>query len=294
MILAIQARADEAGHMPTTMATSEAAQSSLSEVVGRVGDLEGDVRINGDQAKRGQALLRGSVIETGKGKVTLLLGTDSVIHLDEDSRFKVSEFSVSGVGGTEAAALDLSYGKTRALIRSGSEGRKRFRIRTRTATLGVRGTQVVIEAPEDISKPQTFVTLDGLADLYLPAERPKDVKAALEMSDASLNDVRKFRKIEVPAASGVTDDPALPPAQIPVQKIDAEKLRKFRREIGLPPRQTATSQDVNDIQKDKPAQKRRALLRLIRTLSDQYTYDPVLDGGLRLPVSVKATTDLKP
>jgi hypothetical protein len=153
--------------------------------VGTLGMIEGEVTLDSVPVKNGGSVHEGAVIEVEDGgRATLLLGKGSVFHLAGGTKFVVRQYGVMlqdsapGVppattkksdstkeqGTAETADLDLKFGKTRALILN-QGGRRIINIRSRAATMGVRGTEILLSAPKNPSEPVTFVTLEGLAEL---------------------------------------------------------------------------------------------------------------------------------
>jgi len=136
---------------------------------GKLGFVEGDVRLNRVQARDYVDVSVGDLLETRKGKCTILLAGNHVIHIGQDSRIKLTDFVMNQ--GQEKTTLDLAYGTTRALVRSQKSLKRAFNIRARAATMGVRGTEVYIESPRSLAKPQKFLTIDGVAELTFPQSR---------------------------------------------------------------------------------------------------------------------------
>jgi hypothetical protein len=138
-------------------------------MVGTLGMIEGDVTMDSVPARNGGSVHEGAVIEVEEGgRATLLLGKGSVFHLAGGTKFVVKQYAVTvqneAKETNEAAELDLKFGKTRALILN-QGGRRTIRIRSRAATMGVRGTEILVNAPKNQAEPATFVTLEGLAEL---------------------------------------------------------------------------------------------------------------------------------
>jgi len=151
-------------------------QISLAELkegeVGRVAFVDGEVYVNKRKAKEGMMLKQGSSVVTKEGKTTLIFGDESVVHLDAHTRFDVTKY-VHRKGAPDEAVLDLRWGRTRALVKKLKKRRKNFRFRTRSATMGVRGTHIIIESPKDRSAPISFVTVEGEAELTFKGQKGK-------------------------------------------------------------------------------------------------------------------------
>jgi hypothetical protein len=135
------------------------------KVVGRVGMIEGEVWVDSVQVLSGSTVKEGSVIELkSDSRATLILGKGSVFHLASNTKMVIHEYGVKAEGQTETADLDLKFGKTRALILN--QGPKReIRIRSRATTMGVRGTEIFIDSPQESSKPLQFFTIEGSAEV---------------------------------------------------------------------------------------------------------------------------------
>ena len=147
--------------------TALAGVSERKNTVGQLGMIEGDVRVDSTSAENGRRVYEGSVIEVAEGgRATLLLGKGSVFHLAGGTRFVVKQYAITQDKGEESADLDLKFGKTRALILN-QGGRRRIQIRSRAATMGVRGTEILIDAPQASKEPVRFLTVEGLAELNL-------------------------------------------------------------------------------------------------------------------------------
>lgn len=148
----------------------ESANAALGKVVGQVGMVEGDVSVDNNPVKKSAQVREGSVVEVKRGKATLILGKGNVFYLGADSKMVVNAFGVApaaaqGAQPQEAGELDLKFGRTRALIMNTSNEKKDLKIKARAATMGVRGTEIFIDAPKDTSAPINFFTLEGKADV---------------------------------------------------------------------------------------------------------------------------------
>ncbi|MBU6153940.1 MAG: FecR domain-containing protein [Bdellovibrionales bacterium] len=137
-----------------------------AKVVGQIGLVSGTVLVDSARVRTGASVKVGSVIEVrGDSKATLILGKGSVFQIGSGSRMLVGEYGITP-DREEMANLDLKFGKTRALILN--QGPKReLKIRTRAATMGVRGTEVFVDSPKDSTKPVQFMTIEGIADVTL-------------------------------------------------------------------------------------------------------------------------------
>ena len=197
--------------------------------VGHLTRVLGDVLVNSAPTKNGAPVAMGDTIETQGGKASLLLGKATVIHLDSNSKLTVTQFVVD-TGSVETTTLDLPFGKTRALVRSKGI-RKDFKIRSRTAVMGVRGTHVYIDSPKDTSLPQKFVTFDGVADV--------SVKNSIVGAAPKQVTLTKNEAFNLPAATEGVKQGDLKPVT-----ISEETARALAREVAPPPVEIRTTSDV--------------------------------------------------
>lgn len=145
--------------------TAFAETGNVGRVVGQLGLVEGNVLVDDRPVKKNAPVREGSVVEVKKGKATLILGKGSVFNLGADSKMVVNQYSANPAG--ENADLDLKFGKTRALILNQND-KKDIKIRARAATMGVRGTEIYMDVPKEVSKPLQVFTIEGKAELFTP------------------------------------------------------------------------------------------------------------------------------
>jgi hypothetical protein len=140
-----------------------AGESPAAEPVGHLANVRGNVELNGRPVARAATVSIGDIVETRVGKATLLLGKNQVVHLDVNSRVEITSVLVRPEQG-EATELKMPYGRVRAMVRSGGVPRS-FRVRSRAAVMGVRGTHIYLDTPQDARLPQTFAAFDGTATI---------------------------------------------------------------------------------------------------------------------------------
>lgn len=126
------------------------------------------------QIKPGQNVYAGDVINTSSdGAIKILLKDKSIVDLGASSLFKVQGF-VAKDGANREVDLDMKFGRLRVSVsRKIGEG-GRFNVKTKAATMGVRGTEFVVNSQMgDVRKgesaPKTEVTvLQGKVDVASP------------------------------------------------------------------------------------------------------------------------------
>lgn len=153
-----------------------ASSETTGKIVGQLGMLDGQVLIDNRPVSKNTPVREGSTIEVKSGKATLLLGTGSVFHLSSNTKMTVTQFGVRSDSKKEGGDVQLQFGRTRALIMNKGNESKDVRIITRMATMGVRGTEVFVDVPQDVTKPVQFFTLEGLAKVEMEKSPPVDVR----------------------------------------------------------------------------------------------------------------------
>lgn len=125
-----------------------------------VAQIKGDVRINGKPAERGQRVTTGDLIVTGPGAELVFVVERDAFLLRANSRI---EFGAK-VAGSAATALRILTGALLSVFESG----RRRQILTATATIGIRGTGIYVEAE---ARRTYACTCYGEAEL-VPVEEP--------------------------------------------------------------------------------------------------------------------------
>ena len=133
--------------------------------VGRVVALEGEVDIlQAGQEEPEVARLMSRVylldqIETmEESKVKILMNDDSVITLSENTHLTIDEFVYSPKKKERRSLFTMLKGKTKFLVGRLLGFRSRYRVKTPTATVGVRGTLFIVwTATDAIGRVVTFV-----------------------------------------------------------------------------------------------------------------------------------------
>jgi len=132
--------------------------SAFAEVA-RIGFLKGEVTVNKRIATAGQDLAVGDKVETSSGKCTLLFGGKHIVHLGPNALLTVSQ--EKNPEGVTRPSANLEMGSVRALVQKTGDKGTKFTIRTRSATMGVRGTHVFVSTGAQ----DRFVTLSGAAEV---------------------------------------------------------------------------------------------------------------------------------
>jgi hypothetical protein len=183
------------------------AAGSVAKGVHRV---RGDVRINGRPAAEGMDVRAGDVITTGAGSETIFVAGNDAFLIRANSRVEVEGV----VGALVLTGLRVVTG---AILSVFTPGEPKV-LRTATATIGIRGTAVYLEAEES----RTYVcTCYGEADIASTA-------------DPSARETVRTRRHEQPRYVMGTGAPQMLMGAPVVNHTDAE-LSMLERLVGRRP-----------------------------------------------------------
>jgi len=241
-----------------------------TQAVGVLTSYNGDVIVNGKVVTGGTPLMMRDTIETRPhSRCTILLGRDAIIQLGADSRMELTAIEIE----KRRTLLSLVHGTTRALVKTdrtnSGQPRREFKVRSRAATMGVRGTQIYIDSPKDLSLPQRFSTFEGSAVLELPLvvdvvdargasarlqEVPITEGQGVETLAATLGGPRGDRPMS--SASG-SEPQRTPPQPIQVERYHPDQMKKWidksGGEIVIPVSEQAARQRGNPAGPPPPA-----------------------------------------
>lgn len=156
------------------------------------------------QLKPGDDIFREDVINTASdASVKLMFHDQSIMDLGQSSLFKVEQYEPASKPEERKVAMSLSYGRIRAAINQkvGSQGS--FKIKTKAATMGVRGTE--------------FYVLSDISSSMAGKESKSDPEVK---APAKTQVVVTEGKVEVEKPKGS----ALAPAEKPVAIMPGEKF----------------------------------------------------------------------
>lgn len=129
---------------------------AADEVAGQIVSVSGKVLARNEKSKTtqltllksGDKLYEGSVVNTGAGGTAKLLMSDrTIIDLGPSSVFKVNEFKLKQVTN-RTVEMELEQGQMRASVNKAvPDPQGKFSVKTRAATMGVRGTEFLVKTP---------------------------------------------------------------------------------------------------------------------------------------------------
>lgn len=162
--------------------------------VGRAVNVSGKVLIRNEVSKQvsqirelkvGDSLYEGDLINTSSGASAKILMADrTIIDVGPTTVFKVEEFKLGNNVKERQVDLSMQYGKIRTLVSQKLNDSGKFKVHTRSATMGVRGTEFLVMSDVDgVSKKddaskgtQTqVVVLEG----KVAVDTPKEAKAGM-------------------------------------------------------------------------------------------------------------------
>jgi hypothetical protein len=144
------------------------------------------------EAKEGRQLKAGDQVATDEKSAARLVYSDkSQLYVGRNSQVTVN------LRSNDADATTLDHGKTRALVTKGDSGRTKFVIRTKSAVMGVRGTDFVAQTDPAGDNTQVH-TLEGIVALAQPGQ-----EASLFAGQGLLLLQNQFLRTRLGAAFGV-------------------------------------------------------------------------------------------
>lgn len=203
--------------------------------------------------KAGDKIVEGSIINTGStGSAKLLMTDKTIVDLGPSSLFKINEYQLNK-GGDRKVDVALDYGQIRASVNQPVNDKGKFTIRTKAATMGVRGTEFVVAAAippragEAAPPQQTQVTVIkgrvDVSDIRTPNLPPVQVRSGMQLLKG------------VDSAPKLTQ---LDPKQIQAVKAEAfQKDMTFIQAVAIEP-ETPEQQQANREANQQAAEKKEA------------------------------------
>jgi hypothetical protein len=157
------------------------AQASFAAPIGTVIFASGDAWLlygaNKSQLRKGQKVYQNQAILTGtNGRVRLLMQDKSKLFISPRSRIKLDRYAVKG-SALIIGKINMFWGKVRFFVHKLRNRNALFSVSTRTAVLGVRGTEfeVGVEKPAGVN---------GSDDLVLSEMPP--TKTSVQMASGTV------------------------------------------------------------------------------------------------------------
>ena len=159
LILALACTSITAGaaNLPSDLIMHDGFKAGYGASVGKILRVQGEVVImHADQkegywARRDYPLYKGDLVVTKpKGRVRLELIDESRMTLSSDTKIEISESLYSRKKKSRFSFIRMAIGKARFVVKRLADLRRsRFKVRTSTAVIGVRGTEFIVIAEAD-------------------------------------------------------------------------------------------------------------------------------------------------
>ena len=231
----------------------------LSEVSGKVTILRGEAFYAGME---GVEVEEQDIVETGdNASVQLDMNDGSVLKISGGSQVMLSDYTLDDQGNIVDAAIDVLTGWLRFAV-SKLKGNGKYQFNTSVMTVGIRGTEGVIEAASDLGALQLVEGRVHVGKFGEAGQAPEVVNAGEYIS--RLQGQGFARQTGIPARFGARMPPRL--------KARLERRAHGLARRGLNPRQIrrVLRRDVRRLLDNHPRMKRR----LWRRFQDRWQNDP--------------------
>jgi hypothetical protein len=199
--------------------------------------------------KPGDRLYKGSIVNTGSdGAVKLLMTDRTIVDLGPSSLFKVNDYKLGANVGERNVDVSLDYGQVRTSVNEKLTSTKgKFTVRTKTATMGVRGTEFVVHAPVDPNRASEGAKSTSLTVLHGKVEVVEANRGASAIPVA-VTPGFQFSKNGEEAGKVAR----LPSAEISkIKSVALHKDRTFMRSIAFDSRASAEHSRENSTGSDR-------------------------------------------
>lgn len=195
--------------------------------------------------KPGDSVFEGDVLNTdSQAALKILMSDRTVLDIGPSTMLKVDEYKLKKVKDRDVQ-MSVGYGKIRALVSEKVSERGKFKVHTRAATMGVRGTEFIVEqdlasnrtpsasgAPEAASSRDSsrFTVVHGKVDVVQVAS------SGASRALASGPSVILTQGMQVDANAGVAPQ---------VANLSTEALGGLRQEVKIEDNTFASAVDVS-------------------------------------------------
>ncbi|MBC7690835.1 MAG: FecR domain-containing protein [Methylotenera sp.] len=146
--------------------------------------------------KSGDEISAGTILNTGStGAVKLLMTDKSIIDLGPSTLFKMDDYQLNG-GGDRKVTMSMDYGKMRASVNTPVGAKGKYQVRTRAATMGVRGTEFIVASDLPSSGQATQITPPGGAGAADGKKSPDGKTAQLATAQTQITVVHGIVEVK--------------------------------------------------------------------------------------------------
>jgi len=161
--------------LPEEVVVSDTFSPGYGSPIGKVQRVKGEVVAvhshaaeQGFRLRPGMRLYKGDTLFTmKKGKVRFRMNDGSILSMASETKLELNKSVYDKKKKSRSSFLNMAFGKARFLVvKLINFKRSEFKVKTPTAVCGVRGSDYVIEASEQVS---TFIALeDTTIEVYNP------------------------------------------------------------------------------------------------------------------------------
>ncbi len=210
-------------------------------------------KLLGYRIKAGLSIFLGDTIITlEKGRVRLKLNDGSVLTLASKTKLVISRSIYDPVKKNRSSFINMGMGKARFMIRKMSRfKRSDFKVKTKTALIGVRGSDFIIEADDKTTHVTALEkTRLEVISLVLPCEEIKD---SGDLSDCEATPVflEDFEQTIVLSDAFPSEIESMLPDEIEILKKDltmeseSDDLHSFKKSVNLPEKKNILVSDIH-------------------------------------------------
>jgi hypothetical protein len=263
--------------------TARAAEPAPASIVaGHIVNVAGQVRIRKDGSKDtkdvrlargGDLVMVGDIINTpSDGRIKLLLKDRSIMDLGPSSLFKVNAFKAGAgpAGNDRQVETTMAYGSLRAAVTQKLEGKGHFKVRSPSATMGVRGTEFITETTADLKTMAGFMSGNGRATANREtaagtSTRVTVVQGAvgMESAGARASGTAPGREMILQAGQAMTFDASTAAGRAPGQPetVNPQSMANMRAAAVTPENTFAKSVEVTGASRAEEKQQEREKAR---------------------------------
>ncbi|MDX8388611.1 MAG: FecR domain-containing protein [Ghiorsea sp.] len=287
---------------PTLSSANVQSSGEVTYVRGATWIIRGETRIS---VKRGQSLQKGDVIVTrNSGRAKLSMADGSSVFVGRQSRLKIQDYSMRA-NKLHNASFSMLWGKVKFLVSKLRRQASGFEVRTKTAVIGVRGTEfaVVVNPPKKLpTKPLVKVkpnlqetklllfsgsvlgtSIKGVKNLVKPGSlvsfKPTGKVATRKISKRDMKLVK-----DLPAPE-IKREPKAEPKSRPNAKVEVKPTKQTK---------AAPASQTKRLPKARVGLKQPVAPAAGKGLLPLPSRAPTKTPALRTPVSPKATLLTKP
>ena len=196
--------------LPEEVVVSDTFYPGYGSPIGNVQRVKGEVvAVHSHAAEQGFRLRPGMKLYKGdtlftmkKGKVRFKMNDGSILSMASETKLVLNKSVYDKKKKSRSSFLNMAFGKTRLLVvKLINFKRSEFKVKTPTAVCGVRGSDYVIEASEQVS---IFIALEKTTIEIVGAKDPEGKKVVLN----------EYEKSEVYLDGDPSDPEKLTPEEI--------------------------------------------------------------------------------